>query len=102
MTEWHVWAIIAMVVINVIGWAYTLGKSAGMIRSENEARDKLTEIVTSLQLKTGKLDQTTAVLASKCEAINATLHNGIADKIQQYGEDLARLEVKIDEINKRN
>jgi hypothetical protein len=94
-------AIAAILLTNIIGWAYTIGKASEKAKAGDRAREALAVIVESLRGQVASLDQKNGILVVKVQAIDDTLHNGIVSRINSWIEIQARMDERLKDLEEK-
>lgn len=95
--DWSIGGPILMVLaVNVLGWAFTLGKSAGKARSGDKALVTLTEALGILQGKVAGLDKVCGVVETRIGSLEDTINNGLTERMRHCSEAIARLQVQVE------
>lgn len=104
--DWNIGIILVMLLINVVGWAYTLGKSAQKAKSGDEIHKEQTRQIVVLQEDCQAMNVTLAVVSNKVEILEKAVSNGLTEKVAACNVSIARLEGEvarhIDKVTRHN
>jgi len=93
--DWNIGVIIAMLAVNVIGWAFTLGKSAGKARSGDERVAEQTKVIAALQVDCKEIDKTLAVVGNRVLALENCINNGLTASVVACNLNVAKLQEQV-------
>jgi len=94
--DWNIGVILMVLGINVVGWAFTLGKSAGKAKSGDARAAEQTKAVIALQEDCKQINITLAVVGNRVGTLEGAITNGLTAGVAACNVSIATLQQQVE------